>query len=728
MAINVDEQNKQIAELHAKQEEVVVKQLAGDVGLPYVDLSGIGINTDALRLISESDIGDWEGGKEKLRMAGFAMVGKHVDFAVQSPEGDGVQDQIKKLENQGFTVTLYLASMRSLRKAWGRYKDISQAEGSRSGLLDISDEALQKFSTEIKHNEDIKKYFDEIIEKKDVHQVTHLMELVFGSAIATKSSDVHFEGQEENARLRFRQDGVLQDIVYFDHPTYKRIVSRIKLLSEMKITSTATAQDGRFTIKYKGQEVEVRVSTVPGPYAEGIVMRILNPDAIARSFEELGIEPKLFAILDSEIQKPNGMIITTGPTGSGKTTTLYAFLRKLYTPEVKVMTIEDPIEYHLKGINQTQVEHEKGYDFLAGLRAALRQDPDIIMVGEIRDKETATIAVNASLTGHMVLSTLHTNNAAGAIPRLLDLGIQPGILSSALTVSIGQRLVRRLCKECKKVSQVSAEDTALLHDIIGHAERVGKDLSAYSLKSTDTYTIYEAAGCAACNMTGYSGRVGLYEAILTDDNIADIMTKSPTSRDIKRVADKQGILSMVEDGAIKIILGMTSIDEVESVVDLFEDAPLRKESAEARGVPVADLGKEKEIVSESKQELDSTSINQAWTPGPDKKTISWHTHELALLIDYLKLLEQQQVMHPESGIAHKIEDIQKTILGILKHENIDEYFSGANAKELVRQEITNIQDELKLLQESQEKNPSAGIAEELATFRNRIQALRGSTA
>ena len=710
MAFSTDEQNKDIAEIRAKQEEEVVRQIASDLALPYADLSGVGINTDALKLLDEPEA-------RTLRMAGFQMIGKNIQVAVQTPANPGVPEKVKQLESQGWVVTLVLVSMRSLEKAWDRYRDISQAESARGGLLDISDAALQQISQEVKKNEDIKIRFQKILDTHDVHQITSIMELVFGSAIATGSSDVHFEGQENDARLRFRQDGVLQDIAYFNHEIYKKLVSRIKLLSEMKITATSIAQDGRFTIKYKGQEIEVRVSTVPGPYAEGIVMRILNPEAIARSFNELGIEPKLLAILESEISKPNGMVITTGPTGSGKTTTLYAFLRKLYTPEVKVMTIEDPIEYHLEGINQTQVEHEKGYDFLAGLRAALRQDPDIIMVGEIRDKETATIAVNASLTGHMVLSTLHTNNAAGAIPRLLDLGIQPGILSSALTVSIGQRLVRRLCPDCKKISTLSTENNTLLHDIIGHAERVGKDLSAYHITSTDTYTVYEPVGCQACNMTGYRGRVGLYEAILTDDAIADIMTKSPTSRDVKRVADRQGILSMVEDGAIKIILGLTSMEEVQSVVDLIEDAPLRKESASQGGIPLEKLD---DSLRKSSKETTQT------TPLVASSTItSWQAHEFTLLIDYLKLLEQHQREHPEAGIAHKIEDIKNTLIELLKSGVLEELLAG-NESILVTNEIKGLQEELSMLQKSQEEHPRIGIASELETIRTNLQKLRGA--
>jgi hypothetical protein len=280
--------------------------------------------------------------------------------------------------------------------------------------------------------------------------------LIIAGALHFKVSDIHIEPEEEKVRFRYRIDGALQDICFVDFETFKFINSRLKLLSGMKLSTTKDAQDGRFEIHDDKIEIEVRVSLIPGNYGESYVMRLLDPRNIMANIESLGMSPELFEIVERSVEKPNGIVLTTGPTGSGKTTTLYAFINKLYTPEIKILTIEDPVEYHLEGIIQTQVEEEKGYTFLSGLRAAMRQDPDVIMIGEIRDEDTAKVAVNAALTGHLVFSTLHTNNAAGTIPRLLDLGVNPGVLASALSLSLAQRLVRKLCENCKE--EVIAEE------------------------------------------------------------------------------------------------------------------------------------------------------------------------------------------------------------------------------------------------------------------------------
>jgi type II secretory ATPase GspE/PulE/Tfp pilus assembly ATPase PilB-like protein len=287
--------------------------------------------------------------------------------------------------------------------------------------------------------------------------------------------------------------------------------------------------------------------------------------------EDMGIESYLFSIINEQIKKPNGLILVTGPTGSGKTTTLYSFLRKIYSPEIKIITIEDPVEYRLTGVTQTQTNNSESYGFLEGLRSALRQDPDVIMVGEIRDAETAEIAVQSALTGHMVFSTLHTNNAAGVIPRLIDLQVNPKILVSALSLSIAQRLVRKLCVVCKKEKEVSNREKEVIKQIIEGMKEEGKDISKYNIHTEGELKFYGAVGCDACNMTGYKGRMGIFEAIRTDENIEKIMPMNPSEREIKRVARTQGILSMRQDGVVKILNGITSIEEVQSVVDLNEE-------------------------------------------------------------------------------------------------------------------------------------------------------------
>lgn len=309
---------------------------------------------------------------------------------------------------------------------------------------------------------------------------------------------------------------------------------------------------------------------IPGAYGESIVLRILNPKSIAVKLDELGISAPLYTLFTDQIKKPNGMILLTGPTGSGKTTTLYAFLQQIYSPEKKIITIEDPIEYHLAGITQTQTDHKKGYTFLEGLRSALRQDPDVIMVGEIRDPETAKIAVESALTGHLVFSTLHTNNAQGVIPRLIDLDVNPKILVSALTLSIAQRLVRKLCTDCREERAVTPEERAHIDRIWDQAVTEGKDMASFGVKK-EIEKLWMAKGCEKCNNTGYRGRIGIYEVIKTDENIEKIITESPSERDIKKISESQGYLDMKEDGLVKILQGITDFAEVESVVDLIED-------------------------------------------------------------------------------------------------------------------------------------------------------------
>jgi type II secretory ATPase GspE/PulE/Tfp pilus assembly ATPase PilB-like protein len=410
----------------------------------------------------------------------------------------------------------------------------------------------------------------EILEENKIHKISRLLEIILAGAIAIKASDIHIEPEKERGRLRLRLDGVLQDVNFFGTDIYRLLNSRIKLLSGMKLTSTV-AQDGRFNIIEGDEEISIRSSLIPGSYGESIVMRILDPKSLQVNLEELGIENYLFGIIQEQIVKPNGLILVTGPTGSGKTTTLYAFLRKIYSPEIKIITIEDPVEYHLTGITQTQINLERGYTFPEGLRSALRQDPDVIMVGEIRDGETAEIAVQSSLTGHMVFSTLHTNNAAGVIPRLIDLGMNPKILVSALSLSLAQRLVRKLCTFCKKEKEPTPKEAATIKAIIDGMIKEGKKIENYNIKSDAAFKIFASVGCEKCNMTGFKGRIGIFEAIRTDEAIEKIMPENPSEREIKKVASTQGILSMRQDGLVKILNGITSFEEVQSVVDLAEE-------------------------------------------------------------------------------------------------------------------------------------------------------------
>jgi len=418
------------------------------------------------------------------------------------------------------------------------------------GSVTISEKIISETDSQVKDIKALKAKIEEYISQS----VTELLDSILYGSIVLNASDVHLEPQEDQARLRIRLDGVLQDVVFFDQQTYHHLLSRLKLLSKLKLNITDKPQDGRYSIQVKESLIEVRTSSLPAEYGESVVMRLLNPKNLI-SLEDLGLREDLYKIFEKEITKPNGMIIVTGPTGSGKTTTLYAFLKKIQNPEIKIITIEDPIEYHLKGISQTQVAPEKGYDFSDGLRSIVRQDPDVILVGEIRDLETAKIALQAALTGHLVLSTLHTNDAAGTIPRLVDLGVDEASIAAGLTMAVAQRLVRKVCPKCSTlVKPTEKEITELKRAPI----KLPTDLKIAKAKE---------GGCAFCNFTGYKGRKGLYETFTKDTEIEKFILKNPPVSEIRDMAVKKGMITMYQSGLIDIIKGETTFEEVLRIVE-----------------------------------------------------------------------------------------------------------------------------------------------------------------
>lgn len=548
-------QNERVRILREKEEEELASSLASHHGIPYLDLSAHPVNLDALRVIKEAEA-------KAANLAVFNATDRKIDVAVLSPKNEKSIAAIEDLRRRGYEPEIFMVSHMSLKKVWDRYKDLSYSFETKSGALDISNEEILDITKELHSLEDIKKKIEEVLSLKKSYRISKILEIILAGAISLKASDIHLEPSEETVRLRYRLDGVLTDILNFDMDTFELLVSRIKLISELKLNIRGKAQDGRFSIKLSDVEIEIRTSLLPGPDGESVVLRVLNPDAIGVELEALGIHERLLEILNKEVRKPNGMILTTGPTGSGKTTTLYAFLKKIYTPEIKVITIENPIEYHISGIVQTQTDPDKDYTFAEGLRSALRQDPDVIMVGEIRDSETAEVAVNAALTGHLVLSTLHTNNAAGAFPRLLDLGVNSKVVSSALSVSIAQRLVRTLCQHCRKEVLLEGKDKEVV-------ERIVSGISDQSyLEGVQREKAWVPVGCPKCNGLGYKGRIGIYEAVLVDSKIEQAVIENPSERDIREAAKSQNILDLSEDGVIKALKGITSLEELERVVDL----------------------------------------------------------------------------------------------------------------------------------------------------------------
>src|SRR3989338_533946 len=556
MALLNDEKNKeQIESMRKSEAEDLAKLLSQKYNLPYLDLSRMTIDIDALKILAEEEA-------RLGKLAVFQKVGQKLQVAIESPNPETTQRILRSLQEKGYKTNTFLVSEQSLSRAWKRYGEVPDYEETQRGVIDVSSEKLDEFLRQTSTIEELKNLFASSSATQKNRKISEVLEIILAGALSADASDVHIEPQEKQVRLRFRLDGVLHDILLFDYKIYNLLLSRIKLVSGLKLNVRNQAQDGRFSIKVKEEEIAVRTSIIPEAYGESVVLRILNPKSIAITFEELVINKDLMNILEKELNKPNGMILTTGPTGSGKTTTLYAFLRKIYAPGSKIITLEDPVEYHLPNIVQTQVEEAIGYSFSAGLRSILRQDPDIIMVGEIRDLETAKTAINSALTGHLVLSTLHTNNAAGTIPRLIDLGVNPTSIAPAVNISMAQRLVRKLCDKCKeKQPALEAEATA-----------VKKVIETFPLnrEKPDIAEIFvwKAKGCKFCNNLGYKGRIGIYEAILIDEEVEPLILLNPTETEILKKSEKQGILNMKQDGVLKVLSGTTSLDELQRVLEL----------------------------------------------------------------------------------------------------------------------------------------------------------------
>ena len=552
LPFDTEHEKTKLAQVREREEEDIASILSDKYGMSYIDLSLKEIDVDALRVVPE-DIA------HTAEAAAFMKASKVLSLAIRNPNNPAVAKLLEDLAERGFEVQKYLVSKKSLDRLLARYSDLTTITQTKPGVFIVAPEILTSISQTNERRKTLLQELEKTVALKALERVSRTFELVLAGAFALRASDIHFEPSEERTVLRLRIDGLLSEIFSFDATTYHLLNSRIKLLSGVKLNVTNRAQDGRFSIEKGTSQIEMRVSFIPGNFGESIVMRILDPEATKVSYKELGIHPKLLARLETEIRRPNGMLLTTGPTGSGKTTTLYSFLREIHSPEIKIITIEDPVEYHLDGIVQTQVSGE-AYTFAEGLKSIVRQDPDIIMVGEIRDQETTNIAIQAALTGHFVFSTLHTNNAAGTFPRLVDLGADPKSFGSAVTVSMAQRLVRKLDPNQKKERPLTEDEKLMI-------TKVFEPLTDKTLLPEKIETVWEPDPKSE-NETGYKGRVGLYEAIFMDDELANILRDNPPENEIARAATKQGYLTMAQDGILKALHGLTSLSEVLSTVTI----------------------------------------------------------------------------------------------------------------------------------------------------------------
>jgi len=406
-------------------------------------------------------------------------------------------------------------------------------------------------------------HLDEVIREAPIAKI---VSTILRFAIRSRASDVHIEPQEEDTRVRYRIDGILQEKLLLPRKVHEAVVSRIKILADLKIDEKRVPQDGRFTFTADGEEVDLRVSTAPTVFGEKVVMRLLKKQKKIPTLSELGLRGKSLRDLQKSILRPHGLIVVCGPTGSGKTTTLYSALSKISTPKVNVMTIEDPVEYQINGVNQVQVNPQAGLTFASALRSFLRQDPDIIMVGEIRDEETTQLAIHAALTGHLVFSTLHTNDASGAAPRLIDMGAEPFLLVSSLTCVVAQRVLRRICPGCKEEYRPPPEIIKGIQEVLGDfyplaLERQQKKTGGKEL------VLWRGKGCDKCNNTGYLGRIGIFEAMPISDKITKLILEKSAADQIEKQAREEGMLTMKQDGYLKALEGITSIEEVLRVAE-----------------------------------------------------------------------------------------------------------------------------------------------------------------
>lgn len=537
---------EKMSEIALKEKEKIAQAKAAELDIPHINLKGFPISPETLTSVPKEIA-------EKLKIICFLNTGTEIRIGAVNPGEDQIKEILLSLEDKFHSHgEIYLISENSFNLAFKLYAALPTIKKIVSGV-EISETDLEKFSAEIKN-------FKDLNEKIQKANITDIVTMVIAASIQARSSDIHIEAEEKDIKIRFRVDGVLADAAALPKEQWSKVISRIKLLSGLKINVTSIPQDGRFTIFVKDGKIDVRVSCLPTSYGESVVMRLLMPSTAGLGFDGLGLWEPAFSQLKIQTERPNGMIITTGPTGSGKTTTLYAILNKLNEPGVKIITLEDPVEYKLAGINQSQVDYSRDYTFVKGLKSILRQDPDVVMVGEIRDIETADIAIQAALTGHLVISTIHTNSASGAIPRFMSMGVKSFLLAPALNAVIGQRLVRKICENCKVEDKLES-------DVLG---RVKKIMAVLPAEVKEKYKVdlenlkfLRGAGCPECNNLGYKGRIGIYEIMIMSAEIEKIILSGEISEyQMQDIATKAGMVTMVQDGLLKALAGVTSVSEI----------------------------------------------------------------------------------------------------------------------------------------------------------------------
>ena len=556
----------QISDINQSFKERDVQEKAKKLGLPYVNLINIPLNPDYAKFVSQEDSG-------KANTVVFFKSGKKIKLAVVDPDDNDLKLLSEKLKEQGYEVFISLCSAESIKNAQKIYfKEKYKKTESLENIIEEQD--LGAFVEEIKN-------LEELHDKIESSTYDIALNYIQVGGYKTKASDIHFQPEVDHILVRFRIDGILQPVFDLSRGIYDGIIKQIKHLSHLKFNVTNIPQDGQYSFIVNGRQINVRVSIVPSHYGETCVMRLLDSKGTFETFENLGFEGEALKNIKDAINLPHGMILVSGPTGSGKTTTMYSMLQSVDTKAKKVITLEDPIEYNLQGVTQSQVDPEIDYTFASGLRAILRQDPDIIMVGEIRDPETAETAAQASITGHLVISTLHTNSAVEAIPRLVNMGVKSYILAPALELIVAQRLVRKLCPDCMQTKPMTDMDRGYVEHVLKSIQEKGVQAPLTYAESKNMEQVLQSVqantvpapvmpnelkspkGCEKCGNTGYRGQIAIAEVLRFTDDLKNMMLENKSMPEIYAyIKNELKMVTMLEDGVLKVLKGITTLDEV----------------------------------------------------------------------------------------------------------------------------------------------------------------------
>lgn len=548
-----------IAERALVGEEDLTRVSAQAMGVPYVNLTGMTVTNDITSMLPRETA-------ETYMAVPFGMQEGRLAVGMLDPTNIQAVDFLSR--KVGHTLTVYSASRASIDHVLSQFhNDVAADVASAMDVARVDDHP----KVEAKDPKAVQNLVQDA-------PITRALNAILDYAAQAHASDIHIEPREKELKIRYRIDGILQETMTLPKGIEPALISRIKILSNLRIDEHRIPQDGQFQISSSGKEIDLRIAISPVVWGEQVVIRLLEKDSSILSLEALGFRGRAARVITEGIHKPHGMTLSTGPTGSGKSTTLYAVVQELKDVAVNIVTLEDPVEYKMDGINQIQVNNDVGLSFASGLRSILRQDPNIVLVGEIRDKETADLAVQAALTGHVVLTTIHTNSAAGVLPRLLDMGIEPFLIASTINTVIGQRLVRKLCDKCKEEYATSDIETKSIISTMGEIlpkdklelERVRQDVGydIVPLAAQSSYKLYKAVGCKACTK-GYKGRIGIYEVFSITNDMERLLSQHATTSQVQQQAQKDGMLTMKQDGYLKVFNGLTTLEEVARVAADF---------------------------------------------------------------------------------------------------------------------------------------------------------------